>query len=244
MERQIQKTHKTLFFTVTSDAENAEAKQFRISSRMLWVFVLLICILIGALIGFVCYESKAIKDRKAYLTMHSQEMEKLEQERTVLEQKNIALESEVAEKDELIYVLSEAVNQKTQMENQLTEQIEKQAIPTEFPLTGSATMEEVSGENLTCVFLATEGAMVIATANGTVTAVNNDVEYGYNVWVDHGNGYVTIYRNAGEVKVKQGEAVTAGTTLILTDENSRKLGYQMMKNNEYIDPMEMIEISG
>ena len=44
-------------------------------------------------------------------------MEKLEQERTVLEQKNIALESEVAEKDELIYVLSEAVNQKTQMEN-------------------------------------------------------------------------------------------------------------------------------
>ena len=86
--------------------------------------------------------------------------------------------------------------------------------------------------------------MVIATANGTVTAVNNDVEYGYNVWVDHGNGYVTIYRNAGEVKVKQGEAVTAGTTLILTDENSRKLGYQMMKNNEYIDPLEMIEISG
>ena len=33
--------------------------------------------------------------------------------------------------------------------------------------------------------------MVVATAAGTVTAVNDDGDYGHNIWVDHGNGYVT-----------------------------------------------------
>ena len=86
--------------------------------------------------------------------------------------------------------------------------------------------------------------MVVATAGGTVTAVNDDSEYGHNIWVDHGNGYVTIYRNSGEVKVKQGEAVTQGTTLFLITGENSKLGYQMLKDGVYIDPMEMLNISG
>ena len=81
-------------------------------------------------------------------------------------------------------------------------------------------------------------------ADGTVTAVNDDPEYGHNVWVDHGNGYTTIYRNQGEVKVKQGETVTQGTTLFLITDNSSKLGYQMMKDGAYVNPMDMLEISG
>ena len=95
-----------------------------------------------------------------------------------------------------------------------------------------------------CIFSCTTGSMVVATAGGTVIAVNDDGEYGHNVWVDHGNGYVTIYRNQGEVKVKQGQTVRQGNTLMMiTDENS-KLGYQMMKDSAYINPMELLNISG
>ncbi len=44
--------------------------------------------------------------------------------------------------------------------------------------------------------------------------------------------------------MKQGETVTQGNTLILvTGENSR-LGYQMMKDGVYVNPMEMLAISG
>lgn len=95
-----------------------------------------------------------------------------------------------------------------------------------------------------CIFTAADGAMVVATAAGTVTAVNDDGDYGHNIWVDHGNGYVTIYRNPGEVKVKQGERVNQGTTLFLVTGEDSKLGYQMMKDGVYIDPMEMLAING
>lgn len=86
--------------------------------------------------------------------------------------------------------------------------------------------------------------MVVATAGGTVINVNDDSEYGHNVWIDHGNGYVTIYRNKGTVTVKQGDKVVQGTTLFLIDEDSTQLGYQMMRDNVYISPMELLAISG
>ena len=105
-------------------------------------------------------------------------------------------------------------------------------------------MEEASEGEPMCIFTAAGGAMVVATAAGTVTAVNDDSEYGHNIWVDHGNGYVTVYRNSGEIKVKQGETVTQGTTLFLVGEENNRLCYQMLKDGVYIDPMEMLAISG
>ena len=146
--------------------------------------------------------------------------------------------------NEVVQILSNTVNQKTQNENQLAEQLEKQTTPTEFPLTGMATMEMAAEGDPMCIFTAADGAMVVATAGGTVTAVNDDSEYGHNIWVDHGNGYVTVYRNSGEVKVKQGEKVTQGTTLFLISDENGKLGYQMLRDGTYIDPMEMLAISG
>ena len=95
-----------------------------------------------------------------------------------------------------------------------------------------------------CVFTASQGTTVVATASGTVTAVNDDAEYGHNVWVDHGNGYVTIYRNQGDPSVKQGDSVVQGTTLFLIGESNTRLGYQMMKDGSYINPMDMLAISG
>ena len=95
-----------------------------------------------------------------------------------------------------------------------------------------------------CIFTAAAGAMAVSTASGTVIAVNDDSEYGHNIWIDHGNGYVTIYRNQGDVKVKQGEEVTQGTTLFLISDENSKLGYQMMKDGVYINPMDMLVISG
>ena len=117
-------------------------------------------------------------------------------------------------------------------------------LPTEFPLTGSASMQEAAEGDPMCVFTASSGTMVVATANGTVTAVNDDGEYGHNVWIDHGNGYVTIYRNKGDAIVKQGDGVVQGTTLFLIGEDNTTLGYQMMKDGAYINPMDMLAISG
>ena len=44
--------------------------------------------------------------------------------------------------------------------------------------------------------------------------------------------------------MKKGETVTQGATLLLITEQGSKLGYQIMKDNVYVEPMDMLDISG
>lgn len=244
MGRQRHKRKKRRMVIFMSDAADGKMEQFRYHPWIAWIFISLVSVFIGGSIGYFYFE-KDIWAKKDVLAAHQQQqIEALEQEKKVLEQEKEALKGEIATLNETIVILSDTVNQKIQSEAQLNEKLEQRLLPTEFPLTGLATMEEVTEGDPMCVFVATDGAMVVATAGGIVTAVNDDANYGHNIWVDHGNGYVTIYRNSGEVKVKQGETVNQGTTLYLINEDNSKLGYQMMKNGVYIDPMEMLAISG
>ncbi len=226
---------------ITSDAVDAGLAQFRIRPWILQTIIVVFCVLIGAVIGYAFYETD---DRINQAALDASEILQLESQNMELSERNATLESQVSAQEEKIQILSDTVNQKVQNEMELSERLEKQSNPTEFPLNGSATMEEVTEGDPMCVFTASSGTMVVATANGTVTAVTDDPEFGHNVWVDHGNGYVTIYRNQGEVRVKQGEAVTQGTTIFLIEDENNKLGYQMMKDGNYIDPMDMLMISG
>lgn len=222
---------------VTSDAVDAGVKQYRFHPKFMYALLLILCVLIGGVAGCFVYEQDNLEERR-------RETEKQQETISLLEQEKAELEAQIAALNETVQILSDTVNQKTQSENQLAEQLEKQATPTEFPLTGSASMEETTEGEPMCIFTAATGTMVVSTASGTVMAVNDEGEYGHNIWIDHGNGYVTIYRNQGEVKVKQGETVTQGTTLFVIGEENNKLGYQMMKDGAYINPMDMLVISG
>lgn len=198
---------------------------------------MILCAVLGACAGYFYFVNGIREEMDRVISAQQEQF-------TALEQEKAELESQIVSLKETIRILSDTVNQKTQNENLLSEQLERQTTPTEFPLTGAATMEMATEGDPMCIFTATDGAMVVATAGGIVTAVNDDSEYGHNVWVDHGNGYVTVYRNSGEVKVKQGEMVMQGTTLFLIEDENSKLGYQMLKDGIYIDPMEMLAISG
>lgn len=237
MGRQRHKRKKHQFVLLASDAVNAGVEQIHYHPWGPWIVILILCAVIGAGFGYLYFTENIRAELELESAAQREEIAQLEQEKS-------NLESQIASMDETIEILSNTVNQKTQNENQLSEKLEKQTLPTEFPLTGAATMEMAAEGDPMCIFTAAQGAMVVATAGGTVKAVNDDSEYGHNIWVDHGNGYVTIYRNSGEVKVKQGETVVQGTTLYLTEDENSKLGYQMMRDGVYIDPMEMLAISG
>ena len=71
-----------------------------------------------------------------------------------------------------------------------------------------------------------------------------DTEYGTKIVVDHGNGYCSVYRNNGTALVKTGEELGKGYILFTIGEDNQKLGYQIMKDDAYIDPMTMIDING
>jgi len=237
MGRQRHKRKKHQIVLLASDAVNAGVEQIHYHPWRSWFVILILCAVLGACFGYFYFTDKVREENDREMSAQRERIAALEQEKS-------ELESQIVTLNDTIQILSETVNQKTQNETLLSEQLERQKTPTGFPLTGSATMDMATEGDPMCIFTGTDGAMVIATAEGTVTAVNDDSEYGHNIWVDHGNGYVTVYRNSGEVKVKQGEKVTQGTTLFLISDESCKLGYQMLRDGAYIDPMEMLAISG
>lgn len=244
MGRRKHKRKNSHVVIVTSDAADVRMKQFRIRPWILQTVVIILCIFVGALIGYFAYEEDIWAAAFQQTAVKDEAISVLEDEKAELEGQIVSLNEEIASLNEKIRILSETVNQKAQTESNLSEQLEKQSLPTEFPLTGAASYEEVTEGDPICIFTAASGSLVVATASGTVVVVNEDPEYGYNIWVDHGNGYTTIYRNQGEVKVRQGETITQGATLFVITDESSKLGYQMMKDGEYVNPMDMLAISG
>lgn len=90
----------------------------------------------------------------------------------------------------------------------------------------------------------TLGTKVIATANGTVSAVFQDDFMGTVVEIDHGNGLVSQYASLAEVPtVKVGDAVKTGTVIgsvgtTAAAENGRQphLHFAMYQDGNPVDP--------
>ena len=143
-----------------------------------------------------------------------------------------------------VTVLSETVSKKTATEDAISHETVENALPKGFPLSGSATMEEVSEGDPMLIFSAAQGVNIITTGTGTVVSVDADAEYGTKITIDHGNGYVSVYRNNGTALVKTGEELGKGYILFTVGEENQKLGYQILQNEEYIDPMQIIDING
>ena len=84
---------------------------------------------------------------------------------------------------------------------------------------------------------------VIATGTGTVLSVTTDAKFGNMVTIDHGNGYITFYRNSGDPLVSEGDAIDRGDIIFVVSDNTT-LGYQIQQDDKFIDPEELIEING
>ena len=89
-----------------------------------------------------------------------------------------------------------------------------------------------------------DGAKIIATGNGIVTEVSEDDLYGYLVRIDHENGYQTIYRYSEEPKIAKGDEVLKGQMIFEVTKFKGILAYHILYENTYINPFDMIEISG
>lgn len=88
------------------------------------------------------------------------------------------------------------------------------------------------------------GAKVIATGNGIVADVSEDDIYGYMVKIDHQNGYMTVYRYDEEPKISKGDEVLKGQMIFEVTKYKGTLAYHILYENTYINPFDMIEISG
>lgn len=230
------KVSRVLIFT--SDAVDAKERQLKLAPWLANLLLLVFCVIVGSMIGYFMNESKVWAQVQAVYAKQNSTISDLQTE-------NQDLNAQIEILTEKLAVLSDTVNKQSQDAENLKEQIAKQTTPTGFPLTGtSSNVQDFTEEDPICVWEAETNVTVVATAVGTVASIEDDAVYGHKVVIDHGNGYRTIYRNKGEVKVKTGDSVARGTTLFIIGSDNLTLGYQIMKDGSYINPMDVLSVSG
>ena len=91
---------------------------------------------------------------------------------------------------------------------------------------------------------ADDGTEVVAMYDGLVVDVDEDIQNGYYVTIDHGDGVVATYASLSNVQVVEGQQVKQGDTLgaVSTSagnecENGAHLHLEVYKDNEVVDPM-------
>lgn len=248
------KRKKKIHYTVmvVSDSSEGGIRQFFFSPRILLAAAAaLLVILLGGGI-YTAYVTSSLHSQTNANQVLSTKVENLTKEADELSFENEELSHKVT-------LLSETVNNKAQ------EAAEK-SMPTGFPLSATASIlqeedlqpdaqedgqpsveeaqEAPQPADPIVVFSASAGTLVIATGNATVLSVEADPEYGNIVKLDHGNGYVSIYRCQPDPKVRVGDEITKGTMLYEMTAEGNRLGYQILENDAYIDPLELMEIYG
>lgn len=208
-----------------------------------------------ALLCYIIYSAMTIQTLRSIQTEQKLQIEELKAENSTLEASNETLITEEQQ-------LRAALNLRLENEQQSAEEAETLAIPTGFPLTGTASMtaavDDTTSTTITKItedntdtakgnpivlFEAASGSNIIATGTGTVLSVTTDAKFGNMVTIDHGNGYITFYRNSGDPLVSEGDAIDRGDIIFVVSDNTT-LGYQIQQDDKYINPEELIEING
>ncbi len=233
---------------VTSEAEGASVKKFRVKRWAVVCAVIFLCIVIGVALGYFINEERIRMNANAKIDAVKKELAavqaELETERAAKETMKTEYENEIAGLNNKLTILSDTVNQNVVELESLSAQLEKYSKPTLLPLTGAASIEEAEGNEPACIFYAADGALIVATANGVVSELIEEPEQGYKVVIDHGNGYMTVYYNQGEPKVKVGDEIRQGATLFVIEAVNTKLTYRISMDGVYVNPMTIMQISG
>ena len=251
---------------VASSDVNEKIKPVRIHKGLIVTGVACVSIALGLSIGYFANEAGIIKGYTEGIEVRNERISILESELSVLRETVDSKESE-------IQILSQTVGAKNDELEALRTMYESAFIPTEFPMSGSATMTLTSdGDIPVIIFNGSEGDFCKAAASGTVIEIrtnpkeeddgsiaeyyvageNTDsdkkevVDLGYYtvITIDHGNGYVTVYMNDGDAVVSEGDNVSAGNTLYNLKSGNTSVGYKILLNGQYINPEEVMIISG
>jgi len=95
---------------------------------------------------------------------------------------------------------------------------------------------------------ADEGTPIKATANGTVIDAGDFFFSGNMIYIDHGQGIITLYAHLSEISVKPGDSVKQGDIIGKVGQTGRVTGphlhFAVIANQTLIDPVYMLPKDG
>lgn len=115
--------------------------------------------------------------------------------------------------------------------------------PTMFPVDGELTQEFSSeDEHYGIDLAANEDSEFMAIADGTVVNAGWTINFGYVIYVQHGNGYMSVYKHGSRLVKRKGDIVLKGDILgIVGDTGVLSYGphlhFEIWKNGVAQDPL-------
>lgn len=199
-------------------------------------------IVIGLIISMMVHNHKL----KTSLSEAERSVEELGATNTMLEETVTALNDQISADKEIFSKIEDTISKKEEEE---AASAEEAAVPNEIPVRNAKAilvedpyMDSNGGATNGIVFSTTKGALVTATAEGTVIHVDSDDSnpfYTKGVVIDHGNGYITYYRLNGDVSTEEGIVVAPGDVIAVLTEDGY-VAYEIKKDGNFIDPRSLI----
>lgn len=226
-------------FILVSNMDN-RSHQVLVSALKLKI-LLIIFIFLGICIGLISYKffSRASKEYVLEKKIREQEQQisTLEEEITRLIE---SVDNLNDEKEELQKSMEKAESE----QDQKKEDTVVQSIPKLYPLDGEGNViSTFTSEHPYLIIDILKGNNAIATGDGKVTLIDYDDNYVHSIEVDHGDGYITRYfcNQNVEVKVSEGDEVKARDSLFGVISDNTQLYYQIMLNNEPLNPFQVMK---
>lgn len=174
--------------------------------------VALIVIIICLIVSFAVKNYRLKNDSSLQSVIENQQVE------------NQALNEKIEELTELLQTSDDTISEMKTTISDLELETAGLYIPCITPYKGSGIRISDIIVKDSISYNCLEGATVIATANGTVEDISEDM-YGTTVTVNHKNGYKTKYTSTGKVKARKNDDVVRGEALFEITEDDSTFSY-------------------
>lgn len=225
-------------FILVSNMDN-RSRQLSISAvklKVLLTILLFLVLTIGVFLYLFFSRSSKEYILENKLQAQEQQLIKLEEEITRLTEYADTLSKE---KEEL-----QESKEKTLPQENIEEVSSGENIPKLYPLDGEGnTISTFTVEQPYLIIDILNGNNVIATGDGVVTLIDYDDNYTHSIEIDHGEGYISRYlcKQKVEIKVEEGSQVKARDSVFAVVANNTQLYYQVMLNNEPLNPFQVMK---
>lgn len=235
---------KEIYSVLMVSNTNGKSRQFQVSAftlRLCAVLLALLCIAIGWLIYRASMTDGALQVLRQEIASQKEQIAQLETDKDALTKDKLTLAAE-----------NEALKQQPGTPAAPEEASEEEeetdsSAPNRYPSDGVGIQKASYSEEQPYISIsAYTGGHIVAAGDGTVTAVWSDDPYAHIVEIEHEGGYKTRYllHQDAEVNVEQGAEVQAGDILLTITSDDCQLDYQVLLNDEPIDPLSVIDAKG
>ena len=247
-EESTTKPKYTKTLAMISNKPGGKEYKITIPNKLYWVIVLTICVLVGIVFGFLIFGSmemvqitnEKMLQHQEYLNLKDQHAQlKFQYEELVLTNGSLS---------EQVQVLSDTINKRTMEDEAAALSEAEKRLPAGFPVTGSVTEADAPKDDpnseKAVYYKAAENSIVVATGTGVVTSVRENAYEKYEVSIDHGNEYVTLFVYDGYPLIEEGVEVLKGTPLFFIQDKDALVKYQIYFQGELKEVYDVMNIAG